>query len=79
MGFTGPDTGGPIEELELDLTESESVRTGSDWMTSVEGIFAAGDIRRGQSLIVWAIAEGRSAASSIDKYLNGVGNLPSPL
>jgi len=79
MGFTGPDTGGPIKELELDLTESESVKTGSDWMTSVEGIFAAGDIRRGQSLIVWAIAEGRSAASSIDKYLNGTGNLPSPL
>ena len=79
MGFTGPESCGPIKELGLDLTESESVKTGSDWMTSVEGIFAAGDIRRGQSLIVWAIAEGRSAASSIDKYLNGVGNLPSPL
>ena len=79
MGFTGPDTNGLIEELGLDLTETASVKTGKDWMTSVNGVFAAGDVRRGQSLIVWAIAEGRSAASSIDKYLEGKGTLPSPL
>ena len=79
LGFTGPEKFGPIDELGLKLTDTKNIKTGSDWMTSAEGIFAAGDIRRGQSLIVWAIAEGRSAASSIDKYLTGRANLPSPL
>ena len=79
LGFSGPEKPGPIDELGLELTQMNNVKTKDNWMTSVEGVFAAGDIRRGQSLIVWAIAEGRSAASSIDKFLRGKGNLPSPL
>ena len=50
-----------------------------NWMTSVDGVFTAGDMQRGQSLIVWAIAEGRAAAASIDKYLMGETDLPAPL
>ena len=50
-----------------------------NWMTNVEGVFTAGDMQRGQSLIVWAIAEGRSAAAGIDKYLMGDTDLPSPV
>ncbi|MEC9248724.1 MAG: glutamate synthase subunit beta [Pseudomonadota bacterium] len=79
LGFSGPEKPGPINELGLELTPMNNVKTKKDWMTSVKGVFAAGDIRRGQSLIVWAIAEGRSAASSIDRFLKGKGNLPSPL
>ena len=79
LGFTGPDLRGPIEELKIELTMSGNVKSDENWMTSIRGIFVAGDIRRGQSLIVWAIAEGRSAASAIDRYLSGKTNLPSPV
>jgi glutamate synthase (NADPH/NADH) small chain len=79
MGFTGPERGPLLTELSLSLTERGNVRRDAQWMTSVPGIFTAGDMQRGQSLIVWAIAEGRSAARAIDQYLMGESHLPAPL
>jgi glutamate synthase (NADPH) small chain len=69
MGFTGPMKGGMIEQLGVTLDGRGNIATGADYMSSVPGVFAAGDMRRGQSLVVWAIAEGRKAAESIDRYL----------
>jgi glutamate synthase (NADPH) small chain len=69
MGFTGPVRNGMIEKLGVRLDARGNVATGEDYMSSVSGVFAAGDMRRGQSLVVWAIAEGRKAAASMDKYL----------
>jgi glutamate synthase (NADPH/NADH) small chain len=69
MGFLGPVRTGMIDQLGLALDRRGNVATGSDYMTSVDGIFAAGDMRRGQSLVVWAISEGRKAAAAIDNYL----------
>jgi len=68
MGFLGPVRGGMIEQLDLALDQRGNVAT-TDFQTSVENIFAAGDMRRGQSLVVWAIAEGRKAAAAVDRYL----------
>jgi len=79
MGFVGPERKGPIEELGLALTERGNVKRDASWMTSVPGVFACGDMQRGQSLIVWAIAEGRSAARGVDLYLMGKSDLPAPL
>jgi glutamate synthase (NADPH/NADH) small chain len=70
MGFTGPVRGGMLEQLGVKLDPRGNVETGLDCMSSVPGIFAAGDMRRGQSLVVWAIAEGRKAAAAVDKYVN---------
>ena len=70
MGFTGPVRSGMIEQLGLALDARGNVATQDDYMSSVPGVFAAGDMRRGQSLVVWAIAEGRKAAAGIDVYLN---------
>jgi glutamate synthase (NADPH/NADH) small chain len=70
MGFTGPVRGGLIEQLGVKLDARGNVEANGDFMSSVPGVFAAGDIRRGQSLVVWAIAEGRKAAESMDKYLS---------
>jgi len=69
MGFLGPVKNGMIEQLGLGLDARGNVATNGDYMTSVDGIFAAGDMRRGQSLVVWAISEGRKAAAAVDKYL----------
>ena len=69
MGFTGPVRKGLVEQLGVDLDQRGNIATGTDYMTSVPGVFAAGDMRRGQSLVVWAIAEGRKAAEAIDGYL----------
>jgi glutamate synthase (NADPH/NADH) small chain len=69
MGFLGPVRGGMIEQLGLALDNRGNVAANADYMTSVDGIFAAGDMRRGQSLVVWAISEGRKAAAAVDKYL----------
>jgi glutamate synthase (NADPH/NADH) small chain len=69
MGFLGPVRSGMIEQLGLALDNRGNVAANADYMTSVDGIFAAGDMRRGQSLVVWAIAEGRKAAAAIDSYL----------
>jgi glutamate synthase (NADPH/NADH) small chain len=80
MGFTGPERGPLVTELGLKLTERGNVWRDASWMTSAPGIFTAGDMQRGQSLIVWAIAEGRSAAQAIDQYLTGQpSTLPAPL
>jgi glutamate synthase (NADPH) small chain len=79
MGFVGPERPGPIEELGLALTERGNVARNADWMTSAPGVFACGDMQRGQSLIVWAIAEGRSCAAGVDRYLMGKTDLPAPL
>jgi glutamate synthase (NADPH/NADH) small chain len=78
MGFTGPERG-IVDELDLRVTERGAVWTDEEWMTSVPGVFAAGDMQRGQSLIVWAIAEGRSAAAGVDRYLMGGTGLPAPV
>jgi glutamate synthase (NADPH/NADH) small chain len=79
MGFTGPEPSGVIEQMGLALTERGSVQRNPDYSTNVDGVFIAGDAGRGQSLIVWAIAEGRAAAASVDRYLMGTTNLPSPI
>jgi glutamate synthase (NADPH/NADH) small chain len=79
MGFVGPERAGPIEELGLRLTERGNVARDSSWMTSVPGVFTCGDMQRGQSLIVWAIAEGRSCAAGVDRWLMGRTDLPAPL
>jgi glutamate synthase (NADPH/NADH) small chain len=71
LGFTGPVRNGMIEQLGLQLDARSNVETNENCMTSIPGIFAAGDMRRGQSLVVWAIAEGRKAAAAIDHYLLG--------
>ena len=69
MGFLGPVRSGMIEQLGVDLDQRGNVATDENHMSSVPGVFAAGDMRRGQSLVVWAIAEGRKAARAIDRYL----------
>jgi glutamate synthase (NADPH/NADH) small chain len=79
MGFLGPEPGGMVAELGARLTGRGNVWTDAAWMTSVPGVFAAGDMQRGQSLIVWAIAEGRSAARGVDAYLMGQSELPAPV
>ena len=78
MGFVGPER--PVlEQFKVKLTERGNVWRDPNWMTSVSGVFTAGDMQRGQSLIVWAIAEGRSAARGIDHFLMGESDLPAPL
>jgi glutamate synthase (NADPH/NADH) small chain len=79
MGFVGPEKGPLVDEFGIALTDRGNVRRDERWMTSVPGVFVAGDMQRGQSLIVWAIAEGRSAARAIDQYLMGESQLPAPL
>jgi glutamate synthase (NADPH/NADH) small chain len=69
MGFLGPVRAGMIEQFGVALDNRGNVATDTDYRTSIENIFAAGDMRRGQSLVVWAISEGRKAAASIDRYL----------
>ena len=79
MGFLGPEKTGMLEQLNVELTQRGNVKRDRNWMTSVNGVFTAGDMQRGQSLIVWAIAEGRSAARGIDRFLMGSSDLPAPL
>ncbi len=76
MGFVGPEKGGLIDQLGIELTDRGNVKGDEHKMTTVPGIFTAGDMTRGQSLIVWAIAEGREAAKGMDKYLMGETKLP---
>lgn len=71
LGFVGPEKVGPIEELKLEQDARGNIKTDAAKLSSENGVFAAGDARRGQSLIVWAIAEGRECAKSIDKFLMG--------
>ena len=79
MGFTGPEKKGVISELGVELTERGNVKRDKEWKTNIDKVFVAGDMQHGQSLIVWAIAEGRSAAHSVDKFLMGSSELPSPV
>ena len=79
MGFVGPEPGGLLEQLGVELDARGNVARDDRWSTNVDGVFVAGDMGRGQSLIVWAIAEGRSAAAAVDRQLMGESLLPSPL
>jgi len=79
LGFTGPDSTELTHELHLPLDDRSNVVRDSDYQTSHEGVFVAGDAGRGQSLIVWAIAEGRAAAAAVDRYLEGETQLPAPV
>ncbi|OBH77823.1 glutamate synthase subunit beta [Mycobacterium scrofulaceum] len=79
MGFVGPEREGLLTDLEVKLTDRGNVARGADFDTSVPGVFVAGDMGRGQSLIVWAIAEGRAAAAAVDRYLMGATALPAPV
>jgi len=79
LGFVGAERRGAVDELGLELDARGSVACDGDWQTSREGVFVCGDMTRGQSLIVWAIAEGRSCASSVDRWLMGDTSLPAPL
>jgi glutamate synthase (NADPH) small chain len=79
MGFTGPERGALLEGLGVELDGRGNVARDGEWATNVPGVFVTGDMGRGQSLIVWAIAEGRSAAAAIDRSLMGETLLPSPV
>jgi glutamate synthase (NADPH/NADH) small chain len=76
IGFSGPETQGPIQQLGLKLTPRGSIDVDENYQTNVPGVFAAGDARRGQSLVVWAISEGRQAARACDQFLMGHSDLP---
>ena len=79
MGFTGPETEVLVEQIGVDVTDRGAVARGDDFATNVPGVFVAGDAGRGQSLVVWAIAEGRAAAAAVDTYLSGTSELPAPV
>jgi len=79
LGFTGPEKTELLTQLEVDLDDRGNIARDENYATSADGVFVCGDAGRGQSLIVWAIAEGRSAASSVDKYLTGNTQLPFPI
>jgi glutamate synthase (NADPH/NADH) small chain len=79
MGFVGPEKPGLLTDLGVEFNERGNVARGDDFETSVPGVFVAGDMGRGQSLIVWAIAEGRAAAAAVDRYLMGRSALPAPI
>jgi glutamate synthase (NADPH/NADH) small chain len=79
MGFVGPEKPGLLTDLGVELTDRGNVARNSDFQSSVPGVFVAGDMGRGQSLIVWAIAEGRAAAAGADRYLMGTTALPAPI
>jgi glutamate synthase (NADPH) small chain len=79
MGFLGPEREGFLEQLGVDLDDRGNVKRDTSYQTSVPGVFACGDAGRGQSLIVWAIAEGRSCAAGVDTHLTGSSTLPTPI
>ncbi|MBB4689355.1 glutamate synthase subunit beta [Amycolatopsis jiangsuensis] len=79
MGFVGPQRDGLLTELDVELDQRGNVARDQDFRTSVDNVFVAGDMGRGQSLIVWAIAEGRSCAAGVDAHLTGRGVLPAPI
>jgi glutamate synthase (NADPH/NADH) small chain len=79
LGFTGVEGDELAAQSEIELDDRGNVNRIANWATNAEGVFVAGDAGRGQSLIVWAIAEGRSAAASIDEYLEGSSELPRPV
>ena len=79
MGFLGPERHTMLEQFGVRMTERGTVWRDEQWMTSVPGVFTAGDMQRGQSLVVWAIAEGRSCARGVDAYLMGRSELSAPV
>ncbi|MBO0865338.1 MAG: FAD-dependent oxidoreductase, partial [Mycobacterium sp.] len=79
MGFIGPEKAGLLTDLGVEFTDRGNVARDDNFQTSVPGVFVAGDMGRGQSLIVWAIAEGRAAAAGADRYLTGSSALPAPI
>ncbi|MGE2726341.1 glutamate synthase subunit beta [Mycolicibacterium pulveris] len=79
MGFLGPQRDGLLADLSVEITDRGNVARDANYATSVPGVFVAGDMGRGQSLIVWAIAEGRAAAAGVDRYLMGRSALPEPI
>ncbi|MQA63272.1 MAG: glutamate synthase small subunit [Actinophytocola sp.] len=79
IGFQGVEPMRLLDDLEIPLTPRGTIACGSDWQTAAEGVFVCGDAHRGASLIVWAIAEGRSAAAAVDAYLTGATELPAPV
>ena len=79
LGFTGPEAGTLDPQLRVPFDDRGNVERDGDYQTSEAGVFVAGDAGRGQSLIVWAIAEGRAAASAVDRYLEGETQLPFPV
>jgi glutamate synthase (NADPH) small chain len=79
MGFVGPQKEGLLEQLGVSLNRRGNVARGADWQTDVPNVFVCGDMGRGQSLIVWAIAEGRSCAAAVDRHLMGHTDLPAPV
>ena len=79
MGFVGTERHNTVDELGVDVGPRGTVAADPDWATNVDGVFVCGDMTRGQSLIVWAIAEGRSAAAAVDRQLMGETALPAPL
>ena len=79
LGFVGPEKGSWLDQLGVALDSRGNVARTDDYRTNVDGVFVAGDMGRGQSLIVWAIAEGRAAAAAVDAYLMGSTSLPSPI
>jgi glutamate synthase (NADPH/NADH) small chain len=79
MGFTGPEKNELLAQLEVEFDERGNIKRGEQYETSTDSVFVCGDAGRGQSLIVWAIAEGRSAAAAVDTYLTGRTQLPAPI
>jgi glutamate synthase (NADPH/NADH) small chain len=79
MGFVGPEKSELLAQLEVELDERGNIKRDASFQTNVPGVFVAGDAGRGQSLIVWAISEGRSAAAAVDEYLVGRTQLPAPI
>jgi glutamate synthase (NADPH/NADH) small chain len=79
MGFLGPEQGSWLDQMGVAFDERGNVARREDFMTNVPGVFAAGDMGRGQSLIVWAIAEGRACAAGVDRWLMGETRLPAPI
>jgi glutamate synthase (NADPH/NADH) small chain len=79
IGFEGTEEGPLLDQLGLSRSRRGGLDCDPDWQTGAPGVFVAGDMHRGASLIVWAIAEGRAAAAAIHGYLGGAGDLPSPV
>ena len=79
LGFVGPEKGSWLGQLGVGFDQRGNVARSDDYRTNVDKVFVAGDMGRGQSLIVWAIAEGRACASAVDEFLMGESALPSPV
>jgi len=79
LGFVGPEKSSWIDQLGVQIDPRGNIVRDDSYMTNAKGVFVAGDMGRGQSLIVWAIAEGRAAAAAVDRYLMGSTDLPVPI